>query len=102
MEIGLSFGSNQDDRLRNLRAGRARVAALPGVRVVAASPVYETEPVDVAEEFRSQSFLNAILVVECDGALPPFYILSNYEWIWPDSLAPYMSGRIGRPGSETK
>ena len=72
MEIGLSFGSNQDDRLRNLRAGRARVAALPGVRVVAASPVYETEPVDVAEEFRSQSFLNAILVVECDGALPPF------------------------------
>ena len=73
MEIGLSFGSNQGDRMRNLCAGRDRVAMLPGVRVVAASPVYETEPVEVAEEYREQSFLNAVLVVECDGELHPFF-----------------------------
>ena len=72
MEIGLSVGSNQGDRLRNLCASRVRIAALSGVRIVAASPVYETDPVDVAEEFRSQTFLNAVLVVACDGDLPAF------------------------------
>ena len=72
MEIGLSFGSNHGDRLRNLREGRSRVAALAGVRVAAASPVYETEPVDVAEEFRGRSFLNAVLIAECAGDLRSF------------------------------
>jgi 2-amino-4-hydroxy-6-hydroxymethyldihydropteridine diphosphokinase len=72
MEIALSFGSNQGDRLRHLCEARARVVALPGVRLLAAAPVYETDPVEVAEEFRGQSFLNSVLIVDCSGGLHPF------------------------------
>lgn len=72
MEIGLSFGSNQGDRLQNLRKARALVAGLPSVSIMAASPVYDTEPVDVAEELRAQSFLNAVLIVESEGGIHSF------------------------------
>lgn len=63
IEIGLSLGSNLGDRLENLRAARAALGALPGVEVVAASPVYETEPVDVGPRYRDLPFLNAVLIV---------------------------------------
>ena len=68
MEIGLSLGSNLADRLANLRAARDRVAALRGVRIVATSAVYETEPVGVSDEFRDKPYLNAVIVIET--ALP--------------------------------
>ena len=69
MEVGLSLGSNLGDRLDNLREARRRIAALPGVRLLASSPVYETEPVGVKPEFRHLAFLNAVLIVE--GAATP-------------------------------
>ena len=64
METGLSLGSNIGDRLEMLREARRRVAAIPDVRVVAQSRVYETRPVDVAAEYESLLFLNAVLIVE--------------------------------------
>ena len=64
MEIGLSLGSNLGDRLANLREARRRIAAIPGVAVVARSPVYETSPVGVPARFRGKPFLNAVLIVE--------------------------------------
>jgi len=64
MNVCLSLGSNEGDRLANLTAARNRIAALPGCRIAAASPVYETEPVDVTEEHRDKWFLNAALIVQ--------------------------------------
>ena len=42
-----------------------------------------------------------------NGCMPPFYNPSNqsaghnYDWIWPDSLAPYISGKASGPGVES-
>lgn len=66
MEFGFSFGSNLGDRLANLSAGKAAVLALPGVRWIAQSFVYETEPVGVSPLYQKLKYLNAILIVECD------------------------------------
>lgn len=69
MEFGISLGSNLGDRLAHLRAARAHVAALPGVRETACSPVYETEPVQVRPEHRDKPYLNAVIIV--DAPLEP-------------------------------
>jgi 2-amino-4-hydroxy-6-hydroxymethyldihydropteridine diphosphokinase len=67
----LGLGSNQGDRLGNLRAARD---ALPGagVEVLAASSVYETEP--QGEVTDQADFLNACLRV--DTALGPEELLA--------------------------
>jgi 2-amino-4-hydroxy-6-hydroxymethyldihydropteridine diphosphokinase len=61
----LGLGSNVGDRRERLEAA---VAALPrhGVRVLASSPVYETEP--VGEVLDQPEFLNACLEIETDLA----------------------------------
>lgn len=64
--MGLSLGSNVGDRLAALQNARDAIAGIPGVAVVAVSPVYETEPVDVEPEHRGLMFLNAVLVVQSD------------------------------------
>jgi 2-amino-4-hydroxy-6-hydroxymethyldihydropteridine diphosphokinase len=69
MEAGLSLGANLGDRLAQLRAARERLAAWPGVRLLASAPVYETEPVGVKPEYRHLAFLNTVLIVA--GAFPP-------------------------------
>ena len=46
MEIGLSLGSNLGDRLATLREAARRIGCLPGLRILAAAPIYETDPVD--------------------------------------------------------
>ena len=68
-EVGLSLGSNLGDRLANLRAARQRIAAWPGMRLVASAPLYETEPVGVKPEYRYLAFLNTVLIVV--GDFPP-------------------------------
>lgn len=64
MEIGISLGSNISNRLANLQDAKRRMAALPQAKIVAQSPVYETEPVGVKPEYQHLDFLNAILIVE--------------------------------------
>lgn len=64
MEAGLSLGSNEGERLPNLKEAKRRIAALPGARILAQSPVYETEPVGVKPEYKDLQFLNAVLVVD--------------------------------------
>jgi 2-amino-4-hydroxy-6-hydroxymethyldihydropteridine diphosphokinase len=66
MEIGLSLGSNLGDRLLNLSQAREMIAGIPGLRILASSPVYTTAPVDVPPEFADLPFLNAVLVVSAD------------------------------------
>jgi 2-amino-4-hydroxy-6-hydroxymethyldihydropteridine diphosphokinase len=59
----LGLGSNQGDRLANLRAARAALER-PGLRVIASSSVYETEP--QGELTDQADFLNACLRIETD------------------------------------
>ena len=64
MSVGyLGLGSNVGDRRAHLQAA---VDLLPaqGVRVLASSPVYETEP--VGEVLDQREFLNAVLRIESD------------------------------------
>ena len=64
MEVGLSLGSNLGDRLSALRAAAARVAALPGVRMLVAAPLYETDPVGARPEYAQLKYLNTVLVID--------------------------------------
>jgi 2-amino-4-hydroxy-6-hydroxymethyldihydropteridine diphosphokinase len=57
----LSLGSNLGDRTERLGAARAALIARPDLRLVALSPVVETEPVDVPDQPR---FLNQVLAVD--------------------------------------
>ena len=68
-EYGISLGSNLGDRLAHLQAARRQLLALAGTHQMAASPVYETEAVEVAPEHRHLAFLNAVLIVQ--STLPP-------------------------------
>ncbi len=56
----LGLGSNEGDRLANLRAARDRLAG--SVEVVAASSVYETAP--QGEVLDQPDFLNAVIEIE--------------------------------------
>ena len=80
MEFGLSLGSNLGDRATNLIEAKRRIAGIPGVHIVAQSPLYETEPVGVKPEYKDIEFLNAILVIE--SIKPPselHLLLTNVE-----------------------
>ncbi len=59
----LGLGSNEGDRLGNLRAARAALARR-GIRVTAASSVYETAP--QGEVLDQPDFLNACLRIETE------------------------------------
>jgi 2-amino-4-hydroxy-6-hydroxymethyldihydropteridine diphosphokinase len=59
----LGLGSNQGDRLANLRAARAALER-PGLTVTASSSVYETEP--QGEITDQADFLNACLRIETE------------------------------------
>jgi 2-amino-4-hydroxy-6-hydroxymethyldihydropteridine diphosphokinase len=72
MEIGLSLGSNLDQRLEHLREATRLVALLPGTHLLAKAPVYETEPVDVKEEFRHLEYLNTVIIIESTLPLDAF------------------------------
>jgi 2-amino-4-hydroxy-6-hydroxymethyldihydropteridine diphosphokinase len=66
----LGLGSNQGDRLARLQGAIDGLGATPGVRVVAVSPVYETEPVGGPAQ---DEYLNA--VVGIDTSLSPRELL---------------------------
>lgn len=59
----LGLGSNVGDRAANLRAARDALAR-HGVKVVAASSLYETEP--QGEVLDQRDFLNAALAIQTD------------------------------------
>lgn len=60
----VSLGSNVGNRASYLRRALASLARLPGTRLLDASAVRETEPVDVPAEFAAQRFLNQAAVFE--------------------------------------
>ena len=64
VEAGVSLGSNLGDRAENLRRAVRMLAETPGVRLLARSAIYETEPVDVPSAFAARDYLNAVAVFE--------------------------------------
>ncbi|NUR06192.1 MAG: 2-amino-4-hydroxy-6-hydroxymethyldihydropteridine diphosphokinase [Nocardioidaceae bacterium] len=58
----VSIGSNLGERLNNLQGAVSSLADTPEVWVTAVSPVYETEPLDAAED--SEDFLNAVVLAD--------------------------------------
>lgn len=69
--VYLSLGSNIGDRQSNLQAAIERLAAT-GLRILRASPIYETEPVDYTSQ---RWFLNQ--VAEAETELFPMQLLSR-------------------------
>ena len=60
----VSLGSNIEPRGDYLKRALAALAALPGTRLVKASSVIETEPVEVPSEFAALKFLNQVAIFE--------------------------------------
>ena len=75
----VSLGTNIEPRERRLDDARTALAALPETRLVKSSSVRETEPVDVPDQFRSQKFLNQIVV--CKTALEAHDFLHRLQAI---------------------
>ena len=73
--VYLSLGSNIGDREANLRAALNQLAGA-GLRIQRISPLYETEPVDLAAQ---RWFLN--LVAEAETDLFPLQLLARTERI---------------------
>ncbi len=65
MIYGIALGSNLGDRLGNLRDAVRRLVVLD-VRLLAAAPVYESEPMDCPAG--SQNFFNTVIEVEAEQA----------------------------------
>lgn len=63
-EAAIGFGSNMGNRMAHLREALARLLKLDGVKLLCNSGVYETEPVDVPDEFADMPFLNAVVIFE--------------------------------------
>ncbi|MBR3086469.1 MAG: 2-amino-4-hydroxy-6-hydroxymethyldihydropteridine diphosphokinase [Kiritimatiellae bacterium] len=60
----LSFGSCMGDSAALVRRAEDAVAAIPGIRELARSSLYETEAVDVPEQFADVKFVNAVAAYE--------------------------------------
>lgn len=62
MPAYLSLGANLGDRIRQLAAARAQLAATPEIRITAESPLYETSPHGVPAP--QPDYLNQVLQIE--------------------------------------
>ena len=63
LTVVVSLGSNIEPRAEYLGKARAALSAMPGTRLVKASSIIETEPVDVPAEFAPMKFLNQVLLL---------------------------------------
>lgn len=88
VRVFLSLGSNMGDTRAQLAEARRRLARLPGTRLVAASPLYRTEPVGGVEQ---DWFLNQ--VVELETYLDPVRLLGETQLI---------EAALGRPAVEKR
>lgn len=60
----VAFGSNIEPRADFIAKALSSVEGFPDTRLLAASPLEETEPVDVPEEYSSHLFLNCVAIFE--------------------------------------
>ena len=62
----VSLGSNIEPRADYLSRALGALSAMPSTRLVKATPVEETEPVGVPDEFAHMKFLNQVAVFETE------------------------------------
>jgi len=74
--VFLSLGSNLGDRTGNVERALNLIASVPGVRVVRASSLYETEPEGYVDQ---PDFINA--AVEIETTLTPHKLLGEIKEI---------------------
>ena len=72
----LGVGSNLGDKLENCRNGIAALTRLSGIRPVAQSRIYRTEPVDYLDQ---DWFINYVVKIETE--LPPLVLLTHIKTI---------------------
>lgn len=65
-EAAIGLGSNIGDRLAHLHTAISKMEKIVGAKLLAKSTIYETEPVDVPEEFTAIKFLNAVALFDVD------------------------------------
>lgn len=80
----LSLGSNMGDRLAYLRQAVAGLAGWRGTALVAASPVYETEPWGGVPQ---DDFLNAVLIVASPA-------VDEWGWLRRGQALEQAAGRV--------
>lgn len=80
-DIFIALGSNVGDRELNLLRAVAELAKMPGSKVTALSPFYDTEPVGMGV---ADNFLNAVLRLE--SSLLPDDLLRELMRIESDSF----------------
>jgi len=66
VQIGLSLGSNLGDKIEHLRRASRMILDQEDAVLVGKSSLYETEPVDVKEEFQHMKFVNSVMIIETD------------------------------------
>ena len=64
MEVGLSLGANLGDRRAALREAVRRLLAIPGVRLLVAAPLYQTDPVGAWPEYAHLKYLNTVVILD--------------------------------------
>ncbi|MSR74255.1 MAG: 2-amino-4-hydroxy-6-hydroxymethyldihydropteridine diphosphokinase [Planctomycetes bacterium] len=73
-QLLIGFGSNLGDRTVALRAALHSLSCVPGLRLLAQSALYETEPI---ADLPQGLFLNACALFECN--LPPQIVLAHLQ-----------------------
>ena len=71
-EAVIALGSNMGNRIENLNMAVRAIAKLPDVKIINASSVYDTEPVDCEED---DKYLNAAILV--DASISPQMLLGE-------------------------
>ncbi len=85
IQIGFSLGTNLGDRVDNMSRARQAILAAGDAHEVGKSALWETEPVDVKDEYRHLKFLNAVLIMDT--------ALTAREWL---GLIAKMEADFGR------
>ena len=75
VEVVLALGANLDDAVQSLRQAKAAMARLPATRVLRASSLYRTAPLDAG----GPDFMNAVVKIET--ALPAPVLLQELQAI---------------------
>lgn len=70
MEFGFCFGSNLGDRVQHMHAAGLAVLATADAKLLIKSSLYETDPVDVQDQYLDMKFVNAVMIIESDESAP--------------------------------
>ena len=77
MEIGISLGSNKENRVRYLQLARNMICSEMNAKLKIQSSIYETSPVDVKKEYQNKFYLNSFIILSADIEIEKIWICLN-------------------------